>query len=57
MHEVLVLVGLDTFIQTQEVSGHRFGSRTAAGANTKHQQTKRSHLSAPTSSATFVDGA
>ena len=42
VHEVLV--DLDTFIQAQEVSGHRFGSRTAAGANTKHPQTKRSYL-------------
>ena len=42
VHEVLV--DLDTFIQTQAVSGHRFGSRTAAGANTKHPHTKRSYL-------------
>jgi site-specific DNA recombinase len=42
VHEVLV--DLDTFIQTQEVSGHRFGSRTAAGANTKHPRIKRSYL-------------
>jgi site-specific DNA recombinase len=42
VHEVLV--DLDTFIQVQQVSGHRFGSRTAAGANTKHPQTKRSYL-------------
>jgi site-specific DNA recombinase len=42
VHEVLV--DLDTFIQVQEVSGHRFGSRTAAGANTKHPQTKRSYM-------------
>ncbi|WP_233442175.1 hypothetical protein [Lentzea atacamensis] len=42
MHEVLV--DLHTFIQTQEVSGHSFGSRTADEANTKHPQTKRSGL-------------
>jgi site-specific DNA recombinase len=42
VHEVLV--DLDTFIQVQEVSGHRLGSRTAAGANTKHPQTRRSYL-------------
>lgn len=42
VHEVLV--DLDTFIQVQEVSGHRFGSRTDPGPNTKHPQTKRSYL-------------
>ena len=36
------LVNLGTFIQVQQISGHRFGSRSAAGPN-KHPQTKRSY--------------
>ncbi|WP_189060254.1 recombinase family protein [Longimycelium tulufanense] len=39
VHEALV--SLDTYIQVQQVSGHRFGSRSAAGANVNHPQTKR----------------
>ncbi|HET6707968.1 recombinase family protein [Amycolatopsis sp.] len=42
VHEVLVDLG--TFIQTQKVSGHRFGSRADPGANTEHPQTQRSSL-------------
>ncbi|GAB3428364.1 hypothetical protein GCM10027569_71580 [Flindersiella endophytica] len=37
------LVNLDTFIQVQQIAGHRFGSRCAPGANTKHPQTKHSY--------------
>jgi site-specific DNA recombinase len=35
---------LDTYIQAQEISAHRFGSRSAPGANLKHPDTKRSYL-------------
>ncbi len=38
------MVDLDTFIQTQEVGGHRFGSRSATGANTRHPHTKLREL-------------
>lgn len=38
------LVSLDTYIQVQQISGHRFGSRSGAGANVKHPHTKRSYL-------------
>ncbi|WP_280278423.1 recombinase family protein [Nocardia wallacei] len=42
VHEALV--DLETFIQVQSVPDHRFGSRSRAGANTKHPHTKRSYL-------------
>jgi hypothetical protein len=42
VHEALV--NLDTYIQAQQISAHRFGSRSAPGANLKHPDTKRSYL-------------
>jgi len=42
VHEALV--SLETFIQVQEISGHRFGSRSTPGPNTRHPHTKRSYL-------------
>ncbi|MGH3875390.1 MAG: recombinase family protein [Pseudonocardiaceae bacterium] len=42
VHEALV--SLDTYIQVQEISAHRFGSRSRAGANLNHPHTKRSYL-------------
>jgi len=38
------LVSLETFIAVQEISGHRFGSRSSSGANTRHPDTRRSYL-------------
>lgn len=42
VHEALV--SLETFIAAQEISGHRFGSRSTPGPNTAHPDTKRSYL-------------
>ncbi|TQM05982.1 DNA invertase Pin-like site-specific DNA recombinase [Pseudonocardia kunmingensis] len=42
VHEALV--DLESFIAAQEISGHRFGSRSSAGPNTAHPDTKRSYL-------------
>ncbi|MGH3568812.1 MAG: recombinase family protein [Pseudonocardia sp.] len=42
VHEALV--DLESFIAAQEISGHRFGSRSTAGPNTAHPHTKRSYL-------------
>jgi hypothetical protein len=42
VHEALV--SLDIYIQAQQISAHRFGSRSAPGANLKHPDTKRSYL-------------
>jgi len=38
------LVTLEDWLQAQDVSGHRFGSRSTSNANAKHPQTKRSYL-------------
>jgi site-specific DNA recombinase len=38
------LVSLETFVAVQQIAAHRFGSRTAGGANHRHPQTKRSYL-------------
>ncbi len=42
VHEALV--SLDTYLQVQQISGHRFGSRSSAGANVNHPHTTRSYL-------------
>ena len=42
VHEALV--DLETFLLVQTIPKHRFGSRSASGANTKHPHTKRSYL-------------
>ena len=38
------LVSLETFVAVQQIAAHRFGSRTAGGANRRHPHTKRSYL-------------
>ncbi len=42
VHESLVT--LDDWLQAQDVSGHRFGSRSTGNTNVNHPQTKRSYL-------------
>jgi hypothetical protein len=37
------LISMEQFIAAQEVSGHRFGSRSTHAANTGHRQTRRSY--------------
>ncbi|MFE0024136.1 recombinase family protein [Amycolatopsis sp. NPDC059021] len=38
------LVDLETWLQAQDVGGHRFGSRSISHTNAKHPQTKRAYL-------------
>ncbi|MGA6164168.1 recombinase family protein [Amycolatopsis magusensis] len=38
------LVPLEEWLRAQDVSGHRFGSRSTSNINAKHPQTKRSYL-------------
>ena len=38
------LVSLDDWLKAQDISGHRFGSRSTSNTNVKHPQTKRSYL-------------
>ena len=38
------LVSVERFVAAQEISGHRFGSRSGSGPNTRHPHTKRSYL-------------
>ncbi len=42
VHESLVT--LEDWLQAQDISGHRFGSRSTSNTNVKHPQTKRSYL-------------
>ena len=42
VHEALVT--LEDWLQAQEISRHRFGSRSTSNTNVKHPQTKRSYL-------------
>jgi site-specific DNA recombinase len=37
------LISMEQFIAAQEVSGHRFGSRSTHAANSRHRQTRRSY--------------
>ncbi|MPZ66517.1 MAG: recombinase family protein [Pseudonocardiaceae bacterium] len=38
------LVSVEIYLAAQEISAHRFGSRSGPGANTRHPATKRSYL-------------